>query len=53
MVSVAEAVGLFLWFISLTEAKSPHLKGILGYVICFHEIMSIADVPVLGQPIPF
>ena len=51
--SVAEAAGLFLWFAALIEAKPHHLKGILGDMICLHEIMGIAAVLVPGKAIPF
>lgn len=51
--SIAGAIGLFLWFISLVEAKPHHLKGLLGDVTSLHDIMDITDVQVEGKAIPF
>lgn len=51
--SVVGAIGPFLQFTSLTEAKPQHLKGILGDMVCIHEIMDNADVVIQRQTIPF
>ena len=51
--SAVGAIGPFLQFISLIEAKLQHLKGISGDMLCICEIMDNADVLIQGQAIPF
>lgn len=51
--SVVGAIGPFLQFISLIEAKPHHLKGISGDMMWVDEITDNADVLIQGQAIPF